>query len=148
MNRRLRSRLDRLFPDLQQRVQQKQAQQAAQHDNSKPLRSFAVGDSVYTRDFSASSPTWIPGTVVKITGPLSYHIKLMDGGIVRRHVDAVRTREKSIDPTPLKDFPWSQDTLYIPTGVTPPQPLPPPPPPVPPVRRSTRVRVQPSYYGH
>ena len=148
MNRRLRSRFDRLFPDLQQRVQQKQAQQAVQHDNSKPLRSFAVGDSVYTRDFSASSPTWIPGTVVKVTGPLSYHIKLMDGGIVRRHVDAVRTRETSIDPTPLTDFPWSQDTLYMPTGVTPPQLLPPPPPPVPPVRRSTRVRIQPSFYGH
>ena len=70
MNRRLRSRFDRLFPDLQQQVQQKQAQQAVQHDNSKPLRSFAVGDSVYTRDFSASSPTWIPGTLVKVTGPL------------------------------------------------------------------------------
>ena len=138
MNRRLRSRFDRLFPDLQQRVQQKQAQQAAHHDNSKPLRSFAVGDCVYTRDFSASSPTWIPGTVVKVTGPLLYHIKLLDGGVVRRHVDAVRTRETSADPTPLKDFPLPQDTLYMPTRVTPSQPLPPPPPPppVPPVRRS------------
>ena len=48
MNCRLRSRFDRLFPDLQQHVQQKQAKQAAAHDSAKPLRSFSVGDPVYT----------------------------------------------------------------------------------------------------
>ena len=46
---RLRSRFDRLFPDLQGRVQKKQAEQAASHNNSKPLRSFKIGDSVYTK---------------------------------------------------------------------------------------------------
>ena len=48
MGRRLRSRLDRLFPDLQEHVQSKQSKQATYHDNSKPLRNFSVGDQVYT----------------------------------------------------------------------------------------------------
>ena len=79
MNRRLRSRFDRLFPDLQQHVQKKQAEQAASHNNSKPLRSFKVGDLIYTKDFSSTPLIWIPGTVAKVTGPLSYHIELGDG---------------------------------------------------------------------
>ena len=91
MNCRLRSRFDRLFPDLQQHVQKKQAKQAASHNNSQPLRSFKVGDLVYTKDFSSTPLIWIPGTVAKVTGPLSYHIELGDGRVVRRHVDAVHT---------------------------------------------------------
>ncbi len=66
--RRLRSRLDRLFPDLTEKVEQKQAKQAEQHDSSKPLRTFKVGDTVYIKDFSTTPTTWIPGRVVKVTG--------------------------------------------------------------------------------
>ena len=46
MNRRLRSRFNRLFPDLQGHVQKKQTEQAASHNNLKLLRSFKVGDPV------------------------------------------------------------------------------------------------------
>ncbi len=42
MGRRLTSRLDRIFPDLNQRVQNKQLKQAQHH---KPLRTFNVGDT-------------------------------------------------------------------------------------------------------
>jgi len=51
MGRRLRSHLDWLFPDLSQRVEKQQANQAKQHDNAKPLRSFQVDDPVYVNDF-------------------------------------------------------------------------------------------------
>ena len=146
MNRRPRSRFDRLFPDLQQHVQKKQAEQAASHNNSKPLRSFKVGDLVYTKDFSSTPLIWIPGTVTKVTGPLSYHIELGDGRVVRRHVDAVRARRDSADPSPLNDSPLPQDDLYLPTRASPPAPA--AVRPVPPVRRSIRSRSRPNYYGH
>ena len=74
-----RSRLDRQFPDLSERVAKHHAKQAEQHDTSKPLRTFAVGDTVYVEDFSTPSPTWIPGMVTKVTGPLSYHVELESG---------------------------------------------------------------------
>ena len=144
MNRRLWSRFDRLFPDLQQHVRKKQAEQAASHNNSKPLWSFKVGDLIYTKGFSSTPLIWILGTVVKVTGSLSYHIELGDRHVVRRHVDTVRARWDSADPSPLNDSPLPQDDLYLPTRVSP--PAPPAAPPVPAGRRSTRSR--PNYYGH
>ena len=92
MGRRPRSHLDRLFPDLSQRVEKHQSRQAEQHDNAKPLRSFKVDDPVYVKDFSTPNNAWIPGKVVKVTGPLSYHVEVQPGKVVRRHVDAVRKR--------------------------------------------------------
>ena len=130
MNRRPRSRFDRLFPDLQQHVQKKQAEQAASHNNSKQLRSFKVGDLVYTKDFSSTPLIWTPGTVAKVTGPLTYHIELGDGRIIRRHVDAVRARWDSADPLPLMIL-----LCYLPTRAPPPAPT--AVHPVPPVHRST-----------
>ena len=49
MGRRLRSRLDHLFPDPSQHVENKQLKQAHQHDTTKPLRTFEVSDSLCER---------------------------------------------------------------------------------------------------
>ena len=76
MGRRIRSRLDRLFPDLTERVEAQQGKQAKHHDSSKPLRSFKEGDLVYTKDFSTTPVTWVPGKITKKTSPLSYHVEL------------------------------------------------------------------------
>ena len=93
MGRRLRSRLDRLFPNLTERVENQQSKQAKQHDSTKTLRTFKTGDRVFVKNFSTTPLTWIPGRVVKVTGPLSYHVELLSGHVVRRHVDAIRSRE-------------------------------------------------------
>ena len=95
MNRRLRSRLDLFHPDVSGKVESHQAKQKELRDQ-RPLRQFTENDQVYVQDFTTRKPKWIPGTVVKVTGPLSYMIKLQDGTIVRRHVDHVRKRENSI----------------------------------------------------
>ena len=141
---------------MQKHVQQKQSKQAMHHDNSKPLRNFAVGDLVYTRDFSTPRVTWTPGSVVKVTGPLSYHIKLADGRTVRRHVDAIRKRHLVL----VNSHPSTNDLvddIYLPsanntsesannTSESPRSIVPPrvPPPP----RRSARNRPPPDRYGH
>ena len=90
MNRRFRSHLDRLIPDISQRVELRQSKQAEHHNNCKPLRTYSTGDTVFVRDFSTPTTTWLPGKITKVTGPLSYHIELDTGCIVRRHVDAIR----------------------------------------------------------
>ena len=169
MGRRLRSRMDRFFPDLAQRVETRQSQHAQQHDSSKPLRTFKVGDLVYTKDFSTTPVSWTPGKVVKVTGPLSYQVELLDRRVVRRHVDAVRDRQVQYPrPQPQEEV-TSDDDLYLPDGpppapptVTPPQPAPagtapvtaPPtrsrrghPAPTLPTRQSTRSRAPPDRLG-
>ena len=151
MGRRPRSRLDRLFPDLSQRVEKHQSRQAEQHDNAKPLRSFKVDDPVYVKDFSTPNNTWIPGKVVKVTGPLSYHVEVQPGKVVRRHVDAVRKRYVVLPlPQSQEATTSSFEDIYSPDIPAPPPPAPPPaptpptatPPPgtVPPAARKPRKR--------
>ena len=140
MGRRLRSRLDRLFPDPSQHVENKQLKQAHQHDTTKPLRTFEVSDTVYVKDFSTIPRTWIPGKISKVTGPLSYQVELSSGQVVRRHVDAIRRRDIRVPQQPAADV--TVDDFLLPN-------LPPPPtlPPPPPLRRSTRQVARPDVYG-
>ncbi len=153
--RRLRSRLDRVFPDVTPRVERQQLKQAEQHDNSKPLRTFAAGDQVYVKDFTTTPHSWITGTIVKATGPVSYQVELLSGLVVRRHVDAVRRRDTQSPPSPPTDTSSQStvDDIYLP-DLPPvrPAPLPPvpvaPPPPVhvPPAPRTRQTRSRPDYF--
>ena len=128
LKRRVRTRLDVLYPEVNQKVEKSQQKQKLAHDNSKPLRSFAVGDHIYAQNFSNSPSKWIPATVLKATGPLSYQVKTAAGEILRRHVDQLRRKHKElVDPL---SFP---DTDQI--------------PPPPPIRRSTRQRNPPNFYS-
>ncbi|XP_058858757.1 uncharacterized protein K02A2.6-like [Acipenser ruthenus] len=89
MGRKLRTHLDLLYPDERARVEQKQAQQKANHDIHARQRFFKVGDSVFARNFG-TGPQWLSGTISKQTGPVSYVVQLQDGRACRRHVDHVR----------------------------------------------------------
>ena len=84
--------LDNLFPTISHPVEEKQSKQKEGHDNKKVPRSFVVGDLVYVEDFTPSKHKWIPGTVAKVTGPVSYVVKLMDGREVRSLIDNVIAR--------------------------------------------------------
>ena len=171
MGRRLRSRLDLLHPDLPGKVEGKQWKQKLSHDTSRTDRKFQEGDEVYAEDFSASNEKWIPGVIQKVTGPLSYHIQLSDGRVIRRHVDSVRSRSsqsdqnrEEISPT-LSDFDVESErtesernetkliepetdsgTATEPSASTStPVVL---TPTTPTVRKSVRMRHPPEYYGH
>lgn len=160
MGRRLRSRLDLLHPDLSGKVESKQWTQKLAHDTTKSDRKFKEGDSVYAEDFSATTEKWIPGVIQKVTGPLSYHIQLGDGRVIRRHVDSVRSRPgertqpedttlEAEGVSPALQGVESTDT-NAPVGPVdlPPVLTPPSPDPTPAIRRSARNRPPPSYYGH
>ena len=94
MGRRLRSRIDSLYPDVNQTVQNKLLQRKLTRDGTGNVRVFAVGDKVIVKNFNSghTSCSWLLGIVSSITGPLSYAVELNDGRMVRRHVDHIRRR--------------------------------------------------------
>ena len=92
MGRCPRSKLDLLYPTVPSKVERQQERQKSCHDRSPVLRAFSVTDTVFVKNFSSVPPRWLPGKVLRVTGPLSYEVELLDGRIVRRHVDAVKSR--------------------------------------------------------
>ena len=66
--------------------------QKLSHDSSKPYRTFSEGEKVYVEDFTTAKQRWIPGTIQKASGPVSYVVVLLNGSTVRRHVDSIKAR--------------------------------------------------------
>ena len=91
LGRRPRSRLDLLRPNTAERVEAKQQQQKAQHDRKALPRTFRVGDTVFMTNFGAGR-RWLPGQVVEMSGPVSFHVLLEDGRRKRCHQDQLRSR--------------------------------------------------------
>ena len=87
-----RSQLNLLKPQLSTKVQHKQDTQKKNH---YAQREFQVGDAVFVRDFP-SGKQWLTGSVIEVRGPLSYHVTLSDGRIIRRHIDHIRIRTSSV----------------------------------------------------
>uniref|UniRef100_A0A670JQT7 Gypsy retrotransposon integrase-like protein 1 n=1 Tax=Podarcis muralis TaxID=64176 RepID=A0A670JQT7_PODMU len=83
MGRRLAIRLDRLHPD--------RAQDEVVVGEGRNPRTFEAQDPAYAKNFGAG-PAWVPATVTRVTGPVSYEV-LTDGGQCwRRHCDQIRRR--------------------------------------------------------
>ena len=85
----------------------------------------------------ATGALWLQGTVVNVTGPLSYVIRLTNGQVVRRHIDHLRSASQSSGmveesaPIITDDILADQDMTTQPQQQV-------PDPPIPSVRRSTR----------
>ena len=92
MERKLHTQLDRIFPSVADRVRSKQSKQKAVHDYHAKERTLEEGQAVHAKDFRYKK-TWLPGTLVEKTGPVSARIQLDDGTVIRRHQDHVRVRE-------------------------------------------------------
>ena len=158
MNRRLRSKLDLVYPDVAERVGTRQLKQKLTHDNGNPVRNLNIGDKVYVRNLPNSDPKWLAGTVTKVTGPLSYHVELLDGTIVRKHVDHLCSRDTNHTATeqtattpraPLAGppVPYTCTPVADAAEAEPPPPGDPPREMPPPPRRSTRSRQPPDRYS-
>ena len=100
MGRRLRSHLDLIHPDVSHKAIDRQFKSC--QEQSTP-RKFQVNDHLFARNYIGSRK-WIPVSVVKITGPVSYLVKTESGAVIRRHVDQLRVRY-SLEP----DQPFSGD---------------------------------------
>ena len=98
LGRRPHSRFDLARPNLAERVESKQGQQKAHHDASARSRIFNIGDPVYALNFRHGEK-WLKGSIVEVTGPVSFVIELTNGARVRRHQDQLRHRIAHQEPT-------------------------------------------------
>ena len=78
MGRRIRTTFDRVFQNMGQKVLHKQEQQKKNVNKERTCHHFVVGDKVYARSYRERKGKWMPATVIKITGPLSYIVKTTD----------------------------------------------------------------------
>ena len=141
LGRRPRSHLDLMRPQVSSRVQANQHRQKVAHDQHARSRSFDVDDPVFGKNF-ADGPTWLPGAIIAIHGPLTYDIQLEDGRVIRRHVDHIQSRTSS----PRNEI--GDDCLPNPTTASIEQPRTSTEQnaPQPELRRSTRVTRLPDRY--
>lgn len=153
MGRRLRTHLDLLHPDsTSPKAVEKQLNAA---NTNKAPRVFKEGDKLFAKNFHGPDQ-WIPVTVSKVLGPLSYQVQTSSGLLLRRHVDHVRIRHNDcLDSESSSDGPTddSDDWVFTShsfnpstlTESTPPdrpvqRPLSPIPPQAVPRRHSSRTR--------
>ena len=117
LGRRLRTKLDLIRPNTAKRVEEKQDAQKAKHDSTAKARVFQLGDKVYVKNFG-SGQSWLPAEVVKITGPVSFHVRLADGRTRRCHQDHVRAREgdEEIMEDMLDDTSGDSEVIPLPEG--------------------------------
>ena len=92
--RKLKTRLDLLYPDLNSTVLSKQIQQRQNFDRTAVARPFAIGDLIFARNYSHGSQ-WLPGFVIAVDGSVSYVVRLCDGRTWRRHGDQLRARTET-----------------------------------------------------
>ena len=84
--RRLRSRLDLVLPDVEQRPQEAKDRQKRAHDSHSTDRQFQVNDTVYVRNYGVG-PQWLSGCVVGLQGSVMYRVRLDNDSVIVLHVD-------------------------------------------------------------
>ena len=89
IGRSMRTRLDLLKPNLEQRVTDKQAAQKSQHDQHSRQRYFIVGQRVMAKNLRPG-PAWVPGTITEQLGPLTFRVRVQNGQMWKRHMDHLK----------------------------------------------------------
>lgn len=152
LHRHVRTRLDFLKPNTKETVRKKQYQQKAQHDDSAENRTFDTDEHVYLWNTAGGPHKWIPGLVVRQTGPVSYQVRERDSDTVhRRHGDQLRARAppetvtETLETETREQTTENDSTVEVTVDLPVQTPVPFEPPPVN-VRRSERVRKKPMRY--
>ena len=70
-------------------VERKQAEHKQHHDHRSKLWCLFPGSQVKVRNYHGDTK-WIPGTILKKLGPVTYSFDIGDGRTMKRHMDQVR----------------------------------------------------------
>ena len=87
----------------------KQAEQMVSHDQHSRNREFMIGERVMVRNLRPG-PTWIPGTIIERSGPLSYVVQVKGEQTWKRHIEHLREVgdtpvEQTVEPKSSTDLP-------------------------------------------
>ena len=90
MKRKMRTKFDLLYPNVNEKVRKYQSKM---QDSGKPNtpRHFNVNDNVYV----LNDGKWLPGKVFDVNSSI-VHVKLINGKLLRRHIDHVRFRYDNV----------------------------------------------------
>ena len=88
----VRTVLDLVKPDYENRVKNKQADQKMNFDKRSKERSFEIGQKVMTRNYRSKQDKCIAGVIVSKKGDLTYIVKLSNGSCCKRHCDQIMPR--------------------------------------------------------
>lgn len=113
MNRKLRTKLDFVKPEVRERVENRQKKFKHYHGSHAKGRTFREGDAVIVKCFPSGQ--WKCGEITHKTGPVSYRVELPDGGIARRHVDHIKQRH--FKPSMELDNPDGSEYTHTPVTV-------------------------------
>ena len=68
----------------------KQLQQKSAHDYASHTREWKAGDKVMVRNLRRG-PTWVPGIVAEVLGPITYLVDTDEGQRWKRHADQIKS---------------------------------------------------------
>ena len=114
LKRTLRTRFSLVLPNTESQVFKKQADQVAQHNQHAKSRYFTIGETVMARNFRPGTK-WIPGTITKQKGPLTFIVQLDSGTEWKRHVDHIR----KFTPTTTLETDTNNDLIGVDIPTTP-----------------------------
>ena len=142
--RQLRTRLDLLKPDIGKRVRAHQEQQKRAHNAHSQPRELQPGAQVNAKNFGQGPPR-LPGVIQESKDPVSNTVELEDARVLRRHVDHLRARIATVQPSiEMDDYP----TIELPSQNPDLPPADPPPTTVAQsLRRSSQTHKSPDRYG-
>ena len=64
------------------------------------------GEKVYVKNFRPFGQRWLPGKIIKRTGPVSVRVELTGGHTVRRHYNQIRLcqTEELAEEQPMQEL--------------------------------------------
>ena len=81
LQRQLRTRFHLLQPDCERKVNEKQAEQVASHDQHAKKRNLVVGQEVMARNLLPGTK-WVPGVIIQQLGPKSNQVSRGDATLI------------------------------------------------------------------
>ena len=96
--RQLKTRFDFMFPNIQDRVEERQVKQKSNFDNRVKEHTFDIGDTVYAKNFHHGNKG-LPARVVRKLGNVIYEVELETfRKQTRRHLNQLQPCSASVSP--------------------------------------------------